>query len=152
MREGLCLFNHIGFYKNYSSEPIAFSRMPLPPSHQMLISQQASCVIQFCNSCEFTKPFFVICQGTSWLHVGTDQPFISVSIGAFHQVWAVARDGSTFYRGSVAPKTPAGERYVTEQVFSQQGCSQSNKLRYFNVITAKSVRLKQTKQPSSHFY
>ncbi|XP_073218237.1 tectonin beta-propeller repeat-containing protein 1 isoform X2 [Lepidochelys kempii] len=48
-------------------------------------------------------------QGTSWLHVGTDQPFMSVSIGAFHQVWAVARDGSTFYRGSVSPKKPAGD-------------------------------------------
>ncbi|XP_061455337.1 tectonin beta-propeller repeat-containing protein 1 isoform X3 [Rhineura floridana] len=47
--------------------------------------------------------------GTSWLHVGTDQPFVSVSIGAFHQVWAVARDGSVFYRGSVSPKKPEGD-------------------------------------------
>ncbi|XP_033023021.1 tectonin beta-propeller repeat-containing protein 1 [Lacerta agilis] len=47
--------------------------------------------------------------GTSWLHVGTDQPFVSVSIGAFHQVWAVARDGSIFYRGSVSPKKPEGD-------------------------------------------
>ncbi|KAL8175522.1 UNVERIFIED_CONTAM: Tectonin beta-propeller repeat-containing protein 1 [Gekko kuhli] len=47
--------------------------------------------------------------GSSWLHVGTDQPFISVSIGGFHQVWAVARDGSAFYRGSVSPKKPEGD-------------------------------------------
>ncbi|NWW47546.1 TCPR1 protein, partial [Pedionomus torquatus] len=47
--------------------------------------------------------------GTSWLHVGTDQPFISVSIGAFYQVWAIARDGSAFYRGSVSPQKPAGD-------------------------------------------
>ncbi|KAJ7305878.1 hypothetical protein JRQ81_010244 [Phrynocephalus forsythii] len=47
--------------------------------------------------------------GSSWLHVGTDQPFTSVSIGAFHQVWAVARDGSIFYRGSVSPKKPEGD-------------------------------------------
>ncbi|XP_066496875.1 tectonin beta-propeller repeat-containing protein 1 [Tiliqua scincoides] len=47
--------------------------------------------------------------GTSWLHVGTDQPFISVSIGAFYQVWAVARDGSIFYRGSVSPQKPEGD-------------------------------------------
>ncbi|XP_064009820.1 tectonin beta-propeller repeat-containing protein 1 isoform X2 [Pogoniulus pusillus] len=47
--------------------------------------------------------------GTSWLHVGTDQPFISISIGAFYQVWAIARDGSAFYRGSVSPKKPAGD-------------------------------------------
>uniref|UniRef100_A0A3Q2QXJ7 Tectonin beta-propeller repeat-containing protein 1 n=1 Tax=Fundulus heteroclitus TaxID=8078 RepID=A0A3Q2QXJ7_FUNHE len=41
--------------------------------------------------------------GTSWLHVGTDQPFKSISIGAASQVWGVARDGSAFYRGSVSP-------------------------------------------------
>lgn len=48
-------------------------------------------------------------QGSSWLHVGTDQPFTSVSIGGCHQVWAVARDGSAFYRGAVSPSQPAGE-------------------------------------------
>nr|XP_057917268.1 tectonin beta-propeller repeat-containing protein 1 isoform X2 [Doryrhamphus excisus] len=47
--------------------------------------------------------------GTSWLHVGTDQPFKSISIGAASQVWAIAKDGSTFYRGSVSAETPAGE-------------------------------------------
>ncbi|XP_065540455.1 tectonin beta-propeller repeat-containing protein 1 isoform X3 [Lathamus discolor] len=47
--------------------------------------------------------------GTSWLHVGTDQPFISISVGAFYQVWAIARDGSAFYRGSVSQKKPAGD-------------------------------------------
>nr|XP_021481828.1 tectonin beta-propeller repeat-containing protein 1 [Meriones unguiculatus] len=47
--------------------------------------------------------------GSSWLHVGTDQPFTSVSIGACYQVWAVARDGSAFYRGSVSPSQPAGD-------------------------------------------
>uniref|UniRef100_A0A8D0U3X8 Tectonin beta-propeller repeat-containing protein 1 n=1 Tax=Sus scrofa TaxID=9823 RepID=A0A8D0U3X8_PIG len=47
--------------------------------------------------------------GSSWLHVGTDQPFASVSIGACYQVWAVARDGSAFYRGSVSPSKPAGD-------------------------------------------
>ncbi|XP_010134490.1 PREDICTED: tectonin beta-propeller repeat-containing protein 1 [Buceros rhinoceros silvestris] len=47
--------------------------------------------------------------GMSWLHVGTDQPFISISVGAFYQVWAIARDGSAFYRGSVSPKKPAGD-------------------------------------------
>ncbi|XP_070617355.1 tectonin beta-propeller repeat-containing protein 1 [Erythrolamprus reginae] len=47
--------------------------------------------------------------GTSWLHVGTDQPFVSVTIGMFHQVWAVAQDGSAFCRGSVSSKKPEGE-------------------------------------------
>ncbi|KAG8433064.1 hypothetical protein GDO86_017369 [Hymenochirus boettgeri] len=48
-------------------------------------------------------------SGSSWLHVGTDQPFISVSVGGCHQVWAIARDGSAFYRGSVSSTQPAGD-------------------------------------------
>ncbi|XP_030645886.1 tectonin beta-propeller repeat-containing protein 1 [Chanos chanos] len=48
-------------------------------------------------------------SGTSWLHVGTDQPFKSISIGGGHQVWAIARDGAVFYRGSVSVQNPAGE-------------------------------------------
>uniref|UniRef100_A0A3B4TLW8 Tectonin beta-propeller repeat-containing protein 1 n=1 Tax=Seriola dumerili TaxID=41447 RepID=A0A3B4TLW8_SERDU len=47
--------------------------------------------------------------GSSWLHVGTDQPFKSVSIGGASQVWAIAKDGSAFYRGSVSPQSPAGD-------------------------------------------
>ncbi|KAJ3600361.1 hypothetical protein NHX12_031346 [Muraenolepis orangiensis] len=47
--------------------------------------------------------------GTSWLHVGTDQPFKSISIGGASQVWAIAKDGALFYRGSVSPQNPAGE-------------------------------------------
>uniref|UniRef100_A0A3Q3F101 Tectonin beta-propeller repeat-containing protein 1 n=1 Tax=Labrus bergylta TaxID=56723 RepID=A0A3Q3F101_9LABR len=47
--------------------------------------------------------------GSSWLHVGTDQPFKSVSIGAASHVWAIARDGSAFYRGSVSSQDPAGD-------------------------------------------
>uniref|UniRef100_A0A3Q4HVR0 Tectonin beta-propeller repeat-containing protein 1 n=1 Tax=Neolamprologus brichardi TaxID=32507 RepID=A0A3Q4HVR0_NEOBR len=47
--------------------------------------------------------------GSSWLHVGTDQPFKSISIGAASQVWAIARDGSAFYRGSVSAQNPAGD-------------------------------------------
>lgn len=43
------------------------------------------------------------------MHVGTDQPFTSVSIGTCYQVWAVARDGSAFYRSSVSPSRPNGE-------------------------------------------
>lgn len=48
-------------------------------------------------------------QGGSWLHVGTDQPFKSISIGGANQVWAIARDGEVFYRGSVSPQNPAGQ-------------------------------------------
>lgn len=54
--------------------------------------------------------FLSVCQGTSWLHVGTDQPFKSISVGAASQVWGVARDGSAFYRGSVSGPSPAGQQ------------------------------------------
>ncbi|XP_028310342.1 tectonin beta-propeller repeat-containing protein 1 isoform X2 [Gouania willdenowi] len=47
--------------------------------------------------------------GSSWLHVGTDQPFKSISIGGANQVWAIAKDGAVFYRGSVSAQNPAGE-------------------------------------------
>ncbi|KAM8889643.1 tectonin beta-propeller repeat-containing protein 1 [Synchiropus picturatus] len=51
----------------------------------------------------------LIPAGSSWLHVGTDQPFKSISIGAAGQVWAIAKDGSAFYRGSVSSENPAGD-------------------------------------------
>lgn len=51
----------------------------------------------------------MISQGGSWLHVGTDQPFKSISIGGANQVWAIAKDGAVFYRGSVSPQNPAGK-------------------------------------------
>ncbi|EHH52005.1 hypothetical protein EGM_12365 [Macaca fascicularis] len=54
--------------------------------------------------------------GSSWLHVGTDQPFASISIGACYQVWAVARDGSAFYRGSVYPSQPAGNLWYRQGI------------------------------------
>ncbi|XP_067859593.1 tectonin beta-propeller repeat-containing protein 1 [Heptranchias perlo] len=47
--------------------------------------------------------------GVSWLHIGTDQPFISISVGGYHQVWAIARDGAAFYRGSVSPQNSTGD-------------------------------------------
>ncbi|KAI2658557.1 Tectonin beta-propeller repeat-containing protein 1 [Labeo rohita] len=54
--------------------------------------------------------------GSSWLHVGTDQPFKSISIGAVHQVWAIAKDGSAFYRGSVSAQNPAGNLWYRHGV------------------------------------
>ncbi|XP_069761520.1 tectonin beta-propeller repeat-containing protein 1 isoform X2 [Narcine bancroftii] len=48
-------------------------------------------------------------MGVSWLHIGTDQPFVSVSIGTYYQVWAIAKDGSAFYRGSVSPQNSTGD-------------------------------------------
>ncbi|XP_051905239.1 tectonin beta-propeller repeat-containing protein 1 isoform X2 [Hippocampus zosterae] len=58
--------------------------------------------------------------GSSWLHVGTDQPFKSISIGGASQVWAIAKDGAVFYRGSVSPQNPAGECWYHIPSPSQQ--------------------------------
>ncbi|KAG8145666.1 hypothetical protein E2320_012173 [Naja naja] len=55
-------------------------------------------------------------QGTSWLHVGTDQPFVSVTIGMFHQVWAVAQDGSAFCRGECWYHVPSPLKQKLKQV------------------------------------
>ncbi|CAB1342371.1 unnamed protein product [Coregonus sp. 'balchen'] len=52
--------------------------------------------------------------GSSWLHVGTDQPFKSISIGGGHQVWAIARDRAVFYRGSVSASNPAGNLWYRQ--------------------------------------
>lgn len=50
-------------------------------------------------------------QGKSWIHVATksDMPFKSVSVGGHYRVWAIAVDGSVWYRPGVAPHTPAGK-------------------------------------------
>ncbi|KAJ0057955.1 hypothetical protein NL108_007171, partial [Boleophthalmus pectinirostris] len=63
--------------------------------------------------------------GSSWLHVGTDQPFKSVSIGGANQVWAIAKDGSVFYRGSVSPQNPAGQITIINCVFVKCLCNHS---------------------------
>lgn len=54
----------------------------------------------------------LLLQGASWLHVGTDQPFKSICMGGANQVWAIARDGAVFYRGSVSQQNPAGQKLV----------------------------------------
>ena len=53
-------------------------------------------------------------QGKSWIHVATnsDMPFKSVSVGGGYRVWAIAVDGSVWYRPGVTPHTPAGKTSV----------------------------------------
>uniref|UniRef100_A0A7N8Y6C4 Tectonin beta-propeller repeat-containing protein 1 n=1 Tax=Mastacembelus armatus TaxID=205130 RepID=A0A7N8Y6C4_9TELE len=57
-------------------------------------------------------------QGTSWLHVGTDQPFKSISIGGANQVWIIAErvpgfpaetPGAVCHRLGVGPMQPKGQ-------------------------------------------
>uniref|UniRef100_A0A673KRV8 Tectonin beta-propeller repeat containing 1b n=1 Tax=Sinocyclocheilus rhinocerous TaxID=307959 RepID=A0A673KRV8_9TELE len=50
----------------------------------------------------------------TWVQYNTSvyniiRPFKSICIGGGHQVWAIARDGAVFYRGSVSAHNPAGE-------------------------------------------
>ena len=40
-------------------------------------------------------------QGTAWMHVPSDQPFQSITVGGSYRVWAIARDGSAFYRNGI---------------------------------------------------
>ncbi|XP_066293154.1 tectonin beta-propeller repeat-containing protein 1-like isoform X1 [Branchiostoma lanceolatum] len=47
-------------------------------------------------------------QGVSWLHVPTDQPMSSVSVGGNNRVWVTAQDGSAFFRNGITQKEPQG--------------------------------------------
>lgn len=49
-------------------------------------------------------------MGTSWIHIPTtlDMPFRSVSVGGKCRVWAIAKDGSVWYRAAVTLQTLAG--------------------------------------------
>nr|XP_054763081.1 tectonin beta-propeller repeat-containing protein 1-like [Lytechinus pictus] len=50
-------------------------------------------------------------EGTAWMHVPTDQPFQSISVGGKFRVWAVARDGSAFYRNRVSDYNRTGDTW-----------------------------------------
>lgn len=81
---------------------------PQNPAVRNVQKRASKC--QFKEKQDFSlTPACLISQGSSWLHVGTDQPFKSISIGGANQVWAIAKDGAVFYRGSVSPQNPAGQ-------------------------------------------
>ncbi|XP_064178977.1 tectonin beta-propeller repeat-containing protein 1 isoform X2 [Anguilla rostrata] len=91
---------------------------PIPLSDVTLLPCMAQAELEYVPLWAISNKGDVLCRlevttktpaGTSWLHVGTDQPFKSISIGGAHQVWAIARDGSAFYRGSVSAQNPAGD-------------------------------------------
>ncbi|XP_070581282.1 tectonin beta-propeller repeat-containing protein 1-like isoform X2 [Ptychodera flava] len=47
--------------------------------------------------------------GTNWLHIPSDQPFQSISVGGNYRVWGIAKDGSAYLRNSVNPSNVAGD-------------------------------------------
>ncbi|XP_064789573.1 tectonin beta-propeller repeat-containing protein 1-like isoform X1 [Oncorhynchus masou masou] len=91
---------------------------PIPLSDVTIIPCGAQSIVEPIPLWAISNKGDVLCRlgvtlltpaGTSWLHVGTDQPFKSISIGGANQVWAIARDGSAFYRGSVTAQSPSGD-------------------------------------------
>ncbi|XP_077979887.1 tectonin beta-propeller repeat-containing protein 1-like [Glandiceps talaboti] len=48
-------------------------------------------------------------QGRNWLHVPSDQPFQSISVGGNYRVWGIAKDGSAYLRNTVNPQNIAGD-------------------------------------------
>lgn len=49
--------------------------------------------------------------GTSWEHVPSEQPLISISCGPSGKVWAVGKNGSVFYRYGVSSDCPQGKAW-----------------------------------------
>ncbi|XP_056607970.1 tectonin beta-propeller repeat-containing protein 1 isoform X1 [Triplophysa dalaica] len=91
---------------------------PIPLSDITILPCLTQCSVEQVPLWAISEKGDVLCRlgvtadnpaGNSWLHVGTDQPCKSISIGGGHQVWAIARDGAIFYRGSVSAHNPAGE-------------------------------------------
>ncbi|XP_076008043.1 tectonin beta-propeller repeat-containing protein 1 [Genypterus blacodes] len=91
---------------------------PIPLSDITILPCASQCSVDAVPLWAISSKGDVLCRlgvtaltpaGSSWLHVGTDQPFKSISIGAASQVWAIARDGSAFNRGSVSAQSPAGD-------------------------------------------
>lgn len=47
-------------------------------------------------------------KGTNWIHIPTDQPLKSISVGGNYRIWAVGKDGSAFLRNNVSSKNLMG--------------------------------------------
>ena len=47
-------------------------------------------------------------QGTSWVHIPTELPFTSISVGSKYRVWATATDGSVWVRHGTSADNPLG--------------------------------------------
>lgn len=85
-------------------------RLGVSPQNPSVRTPASAALARSKSSCAAgANPPTLLFQGSSWLHVGTDQPFKSISIGGASQVWAIARDGAVFYRGSVSQQNPAGK-------------------------------------------
>ncbi|ETE63932.1 Tectonin beta-propeller repeat-containing protein 1, partial [Ophiophagus hannah] len=95
-----------------------FPRPPIALRDVSIMSQPPGSTEDFVPLWAISDKGDVLCrlQGTSWLHVGTDQPFVSVTIGMFHQVWAVAQDGSAFCRGECWYHVPSPLKQKLKQV------------------------------------
>lgn len=53
--------------------------------------------------------YIIFCfQGLSWIHIPTEKPFCSISVGGDGAVWAIAEDGSAQLRQGISSKAPTG--------------------------------------------
>lgn len=60
-------------------------------------------------------------KGISWIHIPTEKPFCSISVGCDGVVWAVADDGSAQLRQGISSKTPTGQYWCHVEP-PQVGC------------------------------
>lgn len=54
------------------------------------------------------KLFNIYLQGVSWEHIPSDQALVGISCGPFGQVWAVGKNGSSYWRLGITAAKPTG--------------------------------------------
>ena len=54
------------------------------------------------------KLFNIYLQGVSWEHIPSDQALVGISCGPCGQVWAVGKNGSSYWRLGITPAKPTG--------------------------------------------
>lgn len=49
-----------------------------------------------------------ISKGVTWVHIPSDQALVQISCGSRGQVWAVGKNGSSYWRFGITPEKPTG--------------------------------------------
>lgn len=52
-------------------------------------------------------------QGVTWEHIPSDQALTGISCGPDGQVWAVGKNGSSYWRFGINPENPIGIFYYS---------------------------------------
>ena len=48
-------------------------------------------------------------QGTTWEHILTDVPFVSISVGCKQRIWGIAENGTAYFRAGFGKNKTTGE-------------------------------------------